>query len=153
MRILDKKALAVSIVEYASKLLKLSNLDVRFEPGFKFPNKHISAVFLPEFFAVVFNEDWIKEAMPEDIILTALHEARHAYQKANIDFPYLFENKESEATIMQWKKDFERYEQPDEKNLAPYILSSVEKDAVAFSRKIAREHFDIHFKDNPDIKI
>lgn len=83
------------------------------------------------------------KALPEEVALTALHETRHAYQKANIDFPEYFIGKESKQTIKQWKEDFENYNRPHENNIDEYASQSIEKDAIDFSWKIITEHFDV----------
>lgn len=72
-------------------------------------------------------------ALPEEIVLTALHETRHAYQRANIDFPQFFVGKETEETINRWNKDFENYNKPHEHNLSDYASQTIEKDATEFA--------------------
>jgi hypothetical protein len=72
-------------------------------------------------------------ALPEEIVLTALHETRHAYQRANIDFPQFFVGKETEETINRWKKDFENYNKPHEHYLSDNASQTIEKDATEFA--------------------
>lgn len=78
-------------------------------------------------------------ALPEEIAITALHEARHAYQKATIDFPKFFIGKESRQTIKRWKKDFENYNRPNEDNIEVYVTQSIEIDAIDYSKMIIKE--------------
>ena len=94
------------------------------------------------FTILFFNEDWMALALTEEIILTALHETRHAYQKANIDFPQFFVGKETEETINQWKTDFGNYNKPREHNLSDYASQSIDKDATDFAWKVINEYFD-----------
>lgn len=121
------------MVQYASDILGLSEIEVHFKPKSFFHYEEVSAIFNEKLYYIIFNEDWMAGALPEEIVLTALHETRHAYQKANIDFPQFFVGKETEETINQWKKDFENYNKPHEYNLSEYASQTIEKDATEFA--------------------
>jgi len=121
------------MVQYASDTLGLSEIEVHFKPKSFFHYEEVSAIFNEKLYYIIFNEDWMAGALPEEIVLTALHETRHAYQKANIDFPQFFVGKETEETINQWKKDFENYNKPHEYNLSEYASQTIEKDATEFA--------------------
>ena len=123
---MDKKQLAIKIIEYASALLGLSGLEVVFKTEDAFPNKSVNALFLQDYYGIVFNETWIVSASLEEVVITALHETRHAYQKANIDFPFLFIDCETRDTIEQWKKDFEDYKVPKSHEDNDYHKQSIE---------------------------
>lgn len=139
---MTKHQIAIKMVEYASKILGLSDIEVHFKPKNFFHYEEVSAIFHDKLYYIIFNEDWLRDALPEEIVVTALHETRHAYQKANIDFPQFFIGKESEQTISQLKKDFENYNKPYEHNLNEYVSQSIEKDATEFAWKIIKEYSD-----------
>ncbi len=140
---MNKQQIAIKMVEYASNLLGLSDIEVYFKPKTFFHFEEVSAIFNDKLYYIIFNEDWLATALPEEVALTALHETRHAYQKANIDFPEYFIGKESKQTIKQWKKDFENYNRPNENNIDEYASQAIEKDAIDFAWKIITEHFDV----------
>ena len=135
-------------VEYASKLLELSEIEVLFHTKDKFHHNGVNAVFIENYYGIAFNIDWLSGALPEEVVITALHETRHAYQKANIDFPFIFDGYESKDTITEWKRDFKSYIRPNKNNLNDYIDQSIEKDAIEFSRAIGKSHFGITFLDD-----
>jgi hypothetical protein len=137
-----KQQIAIKMVQYASDILGLSEIEVHFKPKSFFHYDEVSAIFNEKLYYIIFNEDWMALALPEEIVLTAFHETRHAYQKANIDFPQFFVGKETEETINQWKKDFENYNKPHEHNLSDYASQSIEKDATDFAWKVINEYFD-----------
>ena len=130
---MTKHQIATKMVQYASDILGLSEIEVHFKPKSFFHYEEVSAIFNEKLYYIIFNEDWMAVALPEEIVLTALHETRHAYQKANIDFPQFFVGKETEETINQWKKDFENYNKPHEYNLSDYASQPIEKDATEFA--------------------
>ncbi|MDD3123124.1 MAG: hypothetical protein PHC62_06415 [Candidatus Izemoplasmatales bacterium] len=77
-------------------------------------------------------------------MVTALHETRHAYQKANIDSPEYFVGRESKETIKQWKKDFDIYiPSKNAEEDIEYLIQSIEIDAIAFAHKYLNEYFHV----------
>lgn len=134
-----KKNLALTAVKYASKILGLSEIEVIFREESFFENFEINAIFNDKYYVIIFNEDWVNQATKSEIILTAFHETRHAYQKANIEFPEYFIGKESKDTINKWQKDFENYKRPKRKvnslNDLKYLNQEIEIDAIRFAKQ------------------
>ncbi|RJX23868.1 MAG: hypothetical protein C4537_07790 [Acholeplasma sp.] len=128
-----KKNIALNAVEFASKILDLSEIEVVFKPAMAFHNPEINALFNGQYYSITFNEDWLCHAKYEEIILTALHETRHAYQKAVIEFPDLMNSHVKPEIVKQWKMDFEAYKKPYESSVYDYQSQSIEIDAIAFT--------------------
>jgi len=103
--------------------------------------KTITSMYLPDYNLILFNQDWLSVAKFEEVILTAFHETRHAYQKAQIDgIPNLKQSEEPE-TIAKWKHEFEEYYRPSEdyQDDSEYLEQEIEKDAISFSEICLRE--------------
>lgn len=79
-----------------------------------------------------------------EIFVAALHETRHAYQKANIDFPQYFTGCESKETIQKWKANFENYTKPNGENDEHYLTQAIEKDAIEYSKKVMKNEFKLN---------
>lgn len=90
-------------------------------------------MYLPDLKKILFNEDWLLIANWLEVIKTAFHETRHAYQHYCI----LTNSRESKATISIWKQEFEHYFQPNNgkqsSNDINYLQQRIEEDAVNFS--------------------
>lgn len=125
------KSIAKQAVEYASSILELSDIEVHFKPQDFFPNKDVNAMFIPNGYYIVFNEDWLKNANELEVMKCGFHETRHAYQRACIDFPEIMKHEAIEVEI--WKKEFEQYKNP---NFNEYLDQEIEKDAINFSVKM-----------------
>lgn len=136
---MNKQELAIIMVEYASRILRMSDIKVFFEPKTKFVYEDCSAAFDDKCYYITFNLDWMAAASEEQIILTAFHETRHAYQKANIDFPEYFAGKESSETIEKWRAEIESYKNPIGYSMEEYNQQSIEQDAIDFSWKVFNE--------------
>ena len=91
-------------VAIASKLLGIEIVDVEFVDGEFLKGTTISSMFLPDPNLILFNQDWLAIAKFEEVILTAFHEARHAYQKAQIDGILNLKQNESPETIAKWEQ-------------------------------------------------
>jgi hypothetical protein len=128
-------------VAIASKLLGIRKVEVEFVDSEFLKGKTITSMYLPDYNLILFNQDWLSVAKFEEVILTAFHETRHAYQKAQIDgIPNLKQSEEPE-TIAKWKHEFEEYYRPSEdyQDDSEYLEQEIEKDAIAFSHLFLRQ--------------
>jgi len=142
---MNKKRKAIDSVELASKILGLSEILVEFKPEGAFLNSEINAIFDYKYYIIYFNEAWLSKASVGEIMVTALHETRHAYQRANIDFPEFFVGRESIETIKQWKKDFENYKPSKSAEVdIEYLTQTIEIDAIAFAHKIIKKLLNVN---------
>ena len=129
------ETIIIKSVAYASKMLGINKIDVEFVSSNFIGGKTITSMYLPDHNLILFNQDWLTIAKLEDVILTAFHETRHAYQKAQIDgVPNLISN-ESQNTIKIWKTEFEKYYRPNDEivNEPKYVEQEIEKDALRFA--------------------
>lgn len=100
-------------------------------------------MFLPDIYVIVFNNEWLKNAKMEEVIICSIHETRHAYQKACIDFKEIAEQEEP-LIVSMWEKDFENYVNPSIYPNERYIMQEIEIDAIAFSLYVMKKVFNIN---------
>ena len=133
--IISKYTIAIKSIEYAAKDLKIEAPETAFLNQNQLPNKDITSIFIPDKYAIVFNESWITDAKIEDVILTCFHETRHAYQHSQIKrYIEVLEVKEKRSVVTQWKNDFDNYRQPtSNKYEKEYVNQSIERDAMRYS--------------------
>lgn len=74
-----------------------------------------------------------------EIFACVLHECRHCYQQACIDFPDIFNNEPKEI-VNEWKKDFEQFIDPNLEEKT-YLNLYSEIDANEFSYTIIKDLF------------
>lgn len=123
-------------VAIASKLLGIRKVDVDFVDSEFLKGKTIASIYLPDHDLILFNQDWLSVAKIEEVILTAFHETRHAYQKAQIDGVPNLRQKENSETIAKWDGEFRKYYRPTDafQDDPEYLEQEIEKDAIAFSQ-------------------
>ena len=124
-------------VAFASKELGIHPSKVDFVPSVLLGQTTITAMFLPDHNTILFNENWLEGAKPEEVLMIAFHETRHAYQKRQIDVLRFGLNIEPTEVVQRWKTEFERYYRAkDEFQSDPmYLEQGVEKDAIEYSQK------------------
>ena len=127
---------ATYAVAIASKLLGIMKVDVEFVSADFLKSKTITSMYLPDHNMILFNQDWLAVAKLEEVILTAFHETRHAYQKAQIDGVPNPRQKENPETIAIWNSEFQKYYRPSDDYVddPEYLEQEIEKDAIAFSQ-------------------
>lgn len=110
-----------------------------------FRTQNCDAVFLKESYTIVVNEDWLEKAGIAEFTATILHETRHAYQCAQVDFYDDMKYQEPINKVKQWKFELENYipTSGDEHNDMNYMKQSIEIDAVAFEMKMMKDLLDI----------
>lgn len=128
-------------VAIASKLLGIRKVDVDFVDSEILKGKTITSMYMPDLDLILFNQDWLSVAKIDEVILTAFHETRHAYQKAQIDGIPNLKQKENPEKIAKWEREFQKYYRPsDEYQDDPrYLEQEIEKDAIAFSQMCMRK--------------
>lgn len=150
---IDKTSIALIGVEAATKILKIPFPEVFFASSSNFPNPEISSIYRHKNNEIIFNEDWLNRSNELEIMITALHETRHAYQKFCIDT----RSREDIKTIEAWEKEFNQYKQPSGKNTptddSSYLKQEIEIDAVAFAYQQMKELFDVEVKIPEEIKV
>ncbi|PKK99772.1 MAG: hypothetical protein CVV57_01590 [Tenericutes bacterium HGW-Tenericutes-2] len=140
-------------IQAASKILNITPPEVYFASGSDFPNPEISSIYRHKDNEIIFNEDWINRSNELEILVTAFHETRHAYQNHCIKT----KSREDIETINVWEKEFHQYTIPSGKNTPKsdidYLKQSIEIDAIAFAYHQMKELFDVEVKIPKLIKI
>ena len=139
-------------IQAASKILNITPQKVYFTRGSDFPNPEISSIYRHKDNEIIFNKDWIKRSNELEILVTAFHETRHAYQYHCIKT----KSREDIETINVWEKEFNQYTSPSGKNTPKsdidYLKQSIEIDAIAFAYHQMKELFDVEVKIPDTIK-
>jgi len=130
-------------IQSASKILNITPPEVYFSSGSDFPNLEISSIYKHKENEIIFNEDWINRSNELEILVTAFHETRHAYQYHCIKT----KSREEIETINIWEKEFNQYTSPSGKNTPisdiVYLKQSIEIDAISFAYHQMKELFDV----------
>lgn len=116
------------------KDLNLDGVEIHYMDEKYFLGIREAAKFHPSSYRIFINNSWLKRATYTDIILVIAHEMRHAYQKANIDYPEYFFGRESQETIKLWEQNFNNYHTPDLVNLSTYCIQLIEEDADGYAK-------------------
>jgi len=90
-----------------------------------------------------FREDWVLRSDWTEVIITAFHEMRHAYQGYCIHT----QSREPQSTLDKWEYETLNYIMPSGKNNEiddeSYLKQEIEIDAIAFAHKMMLEHFGL----------
>lgn len=109
----------------------------------KLPNKEITGMYRFKENEVIFNEDWVLRSEWIEVIITAFHEMRHAYQ----GYCIRTRSRETEEILDKWKYETNNYIMPSGKNNEiddmKYLNQEIEIDAIAFAHRMMLEHFRI----------
>ena len=143
---MTNKEIAELGVSLVSKLLGLSELIVLYRPASDFSSDEVNAMFIKTRYFIVFKIDWIETAEHLDILTSAFHETRHAYQMAQVEFPEGFKYNEPEEVLDRWENEFKNYKaSPDtsEEHDMQYLDQDIELDAIAFEHYLAMRLFKV----------
>ena len=139
-------------IQATSKILNITLPEVYFASGSDFPNPEISSIYRHKDNEIIFNEDWINKSNELEILVTAFHETRHAYQYHCIKTKSI----EDIETINVWEKEFNQYTSPSGKNTPKsdidYLKQSIEIDAIAFAYHQMKELFGMEVKIMEEVK-
>jgi len=136
MNDLTNKQYAIVGVRLASKVLDIPPdvIEVVFKSKEYFKNPDMIGIFEKEVYRIIFNETLIIDASPEEIMITAFHETRHAYQCMVCELSML--DSEPIDRIVKWREELDNSIQP--KGIVnedfKYLNQDIEIDAIAFSR-------------------
>lgn len=109
----------------------------------KLPNKEITGIYSFKDNEIIFNEDWIYRSEWVEVIITAFHEMRHAYQ----GYCIRTRTRESKETLEIWEGEFQNYVMPSGKNNEiddiTYLKQDIEIDAIAFTHQYMNQIFKV----------
>lgn len=130
-------------VKIVSKILNFPVPELSIIEEKHLPDKEITGLYSFSNNEILFNEDWIKRSEWIEVIITAFHEMRHAYQ----GFCIKTNTRESEETLRVWKEEINNYKMPSgtnkEANDQSYLEQEIEIDAIAFAHWLIKEKFDL----------
>lgn len=117
-------------IKYSSKLLGLDDL-IEYAIVDGTGHEKTRAVCDRENYRIYFNQQWLDNANELEILECVLHECRHLYQQACMDYSHIF-NREKTETVERWKYEFDNPINPiiDEKG---YLNQTSEIDARLFA--------------------
>ena len=135
--------IAILGVKLASEILEIPKPKVYFIEDDCVNNKMIAGIFRANEYQILFNENWVNNSEQIEIIISASHETRHAYQSYSIK-----ENiNESNETLNLWNYEFNNYiiaigtNKPNTD--INYLKQSIEIDAIRFTYYKVKELFEI----------
>ena len=130
-------------VKMAVEDLRIPEPEVFFIERNNLPNPYITSLFIQDKYELVFNENWLLESDPAEVLVACFHEARHAYQKYSIDNNI----NEDIDTLNEWNNNFVSYNSPSinntEKEDINYLEQAIEVDAILYAHKKMKELFDV----------
>lgn len=134
---------AILGVKLASKILEIPEPKVFFVDDDNINKNMITGIFIYDDYEILFNETWVLISEWIEIIVTAFHETRHAYQCYSIKHS----KNEDKITLENWKNDFENYKTASGTNNPKldfdYLNQAIEIDAIRFTHYKIKELFNV----------
>ena len=134
---------AVTGVKIAAKILNFPAPELYIMEQSNLPNKDITGMYRFKENEIIFNEDWVLRSNWTEVIITAFHEMRHAYQ----GYCIRTRSRETKKILDIWEYETLNYIMPSGKNNEiddeSYLKQEIEIDAIAFAHKMMFEHFDV----------
>lgn len=140
---MDNFDAVISAVRIVERILNFPAPELFIIDQNKLPNSEITGMYKFDDNEIIFNEDWVLRSDWTEVIITAFHEMRHAYQGYRIRT----QSRESQSTLDKWEYETLNYIMPSGKNNEfddeSYLKQEVEIDAIAFAHKMMLEHFEL----------
>lgn len=130
-------------VKLACEILKIPVPEINFINENDIQNVGITGLFNRDEYKICFNEKWLLVSQWIEVIITAFHESRHAYQWYSI----INNKNECFETLIKWKSEYENYITVSLKNCAlndlNYLEQDIELDAIRFTHYKIKELFGV----------
>jgi len=126
-----------TFMKYASRLVGLDDL-IEYSIVDGTGQERTRAICDRENYRIYFNKQWLDKANDAEILKCVLHECRHCYQQACIEFPIDF-NKERLEVVNQWKHEFENPINPYD-NEEKYNNQLSEIDAELYAINVIKRY-------------
>ena len=134
---------AIAGVKIVAKILNFPAPELYIIEQDKLPNKEITGMYRFKENEIIFNEDWVLRSEWIEVIITAFHEMRHAYQ----GYCIRTRSREAKEILDTWEYETNNYVMPSGKNNEAddltYLKQEIEIDAIAFAHKMMLEHFGV----------
>lgn len=140
---MDNFDVVISAVRIVEKILNFPAPELFIIEQNQLPNSEITGMYRFDDNEIIFNEDWVLRSDWTEVIITAFHEMRHAYQ----GYCIRTKSREPQSTLDKWDYETLNYIMPSGKNNEiddeSYLKQEIEIDAIAFAHKIMLDHFDL----------
>lgn len=140
---MDNFDVVISPVRIVEKILNFPAPELFIIEQNQLPNSEITGMYKFDDNEIIFNEDWVLRSDWTEVIITAFHEMRHAYQ----GYCIRSQSRESQSTLDKWEYETLNYIMPSGKNNEIddelYLKHEIEIDAIAFAHKMMLEHFEL----------
>jgi len=140
---MDNFDVVISAVRIVEKLLNFPAPELFIIEQNQLPNSEITGMYKFDDNEIIFNEDWVLRSDWTEVIITAFHEMRHAYQ----GYCIRTQSRESQETLKQWEYETLNYIMPsgynNEIDDESYLKQEIEIDAIAFAHKMILDHFGL----------
>ena len=140
---MDNFDVALAGVKIATKILNIPEPEIFITSEINLSNKEITGYYSFENNEIVFNEDWINRSSWIEVMITSIHESRHAYQ----GYCIRTKSRESLETIVKWEFETLNYIMPSGKNNEiddeDYLKQEIEIDAITFTHHKIYEFFGV----------
>ena len=140
---MNNHEVAINGVKIIAKILNIPVPHISFFDPSEVSNNEITGMYLFESGEIIFNEEWIAKSQWIEVIVTAFHETRHAYQ----GYCIRTKSMESKDTLDKWEYETLNYIRPSGKNNEvddyDYLNQSIEIDAIGFTHHKIYEFFGV----------
>lgn len=140
---MNKHEVAINGVNIAATILNIPVPHYSFFDPSEISNKEITEMYVFESDEIIFNEEWVVKSPWIEVIVTAFHETRHAYQ----GYCIRTRSVESKDTLDKWEYVTLNYIRPTGKNNEvddhDYLNQSIEIDAIGFTHHTIDNFFGV----------
>jgi len=140
---MDNFDVVISAARIVEKILNFPAPELFITEQNKLPNREITGMYKFDDNEIIFNEDWVLRSDWIEVIITAFHEIRHAYQ----GYCIRTQSRESQSTLDKFEYETLNYIMPSGKNNEfddeSYLKQEIEIDAIVFAHKMMLDHFGL----------
>ena len=103
---------AIAGVKIVAKILDFPAPELYIMEQSNLPNQEVTGMYKFDDNEIIFNEDWVLRSDWTEVIITAFHEMRHAYQ----GYCIRTQSRESQETLEKWEYETLKLYMPSGKN-------------------------------------
>lgn len=140
---MDNFDVVISAVRIVEKILNFPAPELFIIEQNQLSNSEITGMHKFDDNEIILDEDWVLRSDWTEVIITAFHEMRHAYQ----GYCIRTQSREPQSTLDKWEYETLNYIIPSGKNNEiddeSYLKQEIEIDAIAFAHKMMLKHFKL----------